>query len=69
MDEVRGNLRKVLGTLAMNQIEIVEPENIIFAIKNSLNHVNRSDNIEEKLLKLKEWSIKLPKLRDRKKRH
>ena len=37
MDEVRGNFRKDLGILKMNQIEIVELGNKIFAIKNSLN--------------------------------
>lgn len=34
----------------MNQIEIVELENIIFAIKNSLNRMNRLDNVEERTL-------------------
>lgn len=50
MDEARENFRKDLGILKMNQIEIVEPENIIFAMKDSLNSIqNRLANVEERI--------------------
>lgn len=38
-----------LGTVKMNQIEIIELGNI-FAMKKSLNSMNRLDNVEERIL-------------------
>lgn len=50
MDEARENFRKDLGILKMNQIEIEELENIIFATKDSLNSIqNRLANVEERI--------------------
>lgn len=38
-----------LGTVKMNQIEIIELGNI-FAMKKSWNSMNRLDNVEERIL-------------------
>lgn len=43
------HFKMYLGTVKMNQIEIIELGNI-FAMKKSLNSMNRLDNVEERIL-------------------